>query len=64
MILEYDDESIVLNEGDVHTVKTGRYHKPISKEECHVLLVENKMTLHTGNIIGPYTKSIKDQQDK
>ena len=32
-----------------------------SKVECHILLIENKTTLHTGDKAHEITKSIKEQ---
>ena len=61
MSLIYDDDVIELNEGDIHVVKKGHPHKPVTKEECWVLLVENKSTKHTGEIVNQYTKTIKEQ---
>jgi mannose-6-phosphate isomerase-like protein (cupin superfamily) len=61
LVMEYDDHSVVLNEGDMHTVKQGLYHNPIAKEECHVVFFEQKDTAHTGDVITDKTKSIEDQ---
>jgi mannose-6-phosphate isomerase-like protein (cupin superfamily) len=57
----YDDSKVVLNEGDIHVVPKGAPHKPLALEECWVLLIENKSTKHTGEIINKYTKSIEQQ---
>jgi len=61
MIIKYKDHEVVLNEGDFHVVKKGLPHFPETNEECWVLLVESKSTLHTGEIKSDYTKSIEDQ---
>ncbi len=61
LIMQYDSYSVKLNEGDIHVVKKGESHKPIPKEECWVLLIENKSTKHTGEITNQYTKAIEDQ---
>ena len=57
----YDETEVQLNEGDIHVVPKGKAHKPVAKEECWVLLIENKSTKHTGEIINKYTKSIEQQ---
>ncbi len=62
MTMIYKDHEVILNEGDFHVVKKGLAHFPESKEECWVLLVENKSTLHTGEVKADYTKSIEEQQ--
>jgi hypothetical protein len=36
-------------------------HNPIAEEECHVLLVEKKSTLHTGDVKTEKTRSLAEQ---
>jgi hypothetical protein len=36
-------------------------HNPSAEEECHVLLIERKSTLHTGDTVNEKTRSIADQ---
>lgn len=36
-------------------VPKGVKHKPYSKEECKILLIEPKETINTGNVQGKYT---------
>ncbi|MFK2818945.1 cupin domain-containing protein [Flavobacteriaceae sp. LMIT009] len=50
-----------LQQGDLYIVKKGINHRVSSKEECHIMLVENKTTLHTGNAKHKITKSIDKQ---
>ena len=57
----YDDTKVILNEGDIHVLPKGKAHKPVALEECWVLIIENKSTKHTGEIINKYTKSIEQQ---
>jgi mannose-6-phosphate isomerase-like protein (cupin superfamily) len=59
--IEMQDESVDLGEGDVYVVPKGTRHNPIAAEECHVLLIERKSTLHTGDMITEKTRSIADQ---
>jgi mannose-6-phosphate isomerase-like protein (cupin superfamily) len=59
--IKYENYSIFLKEGDSHVVPKGKSHFPIAKEECWVLLIENKSTAHTGDIIVEGTKSIEEQ---
>ena len=54
--------SFTMNKGDLFIVKRGIKHRVSSKEECHIMLVENKTTLHTGEIVNEITKSIKKQR--
>jgi mannose-6-phosphate isomerase-like protein (cupin superfamily) len=43
------DEEIRLSEGEFAVVPRGVEHLPIADEEVHVLLIEPKSTLNTGN---------------
>ena len=45
----------------MYIVKKGINHKVSAEEECHIMLIENKTTAHTGEIDAPITKSIEDQ---
>jgi quercetin dioxygenase-like cupin family protein len=57
-----NQEAFTMNSGDIFIVKRGLNHRVSSKEECHIMLVENKTTLHTGEIVNEITKSIKEQR--
>ncbi len=47
---------------DIFVVKKGLVHKPSSEKEAWVLMIEYKETLHTGDLITEFTKSITDQK--
>ncbi|NNJ55100.1 MAG: cupin domain-containing protein [Bacteroidia bacterium] len=51
-----------MNKGDLYVVKKGVDHKVSSKNECHLMLIENKTTLHTGEVSTQITKSIENQK--
>jgi hypothetical protein len=36
-------------------------HNPVAERECHIMLVERKSTLHTGNTVTDRTRSIEQQ---
>ncbi|GAC1445819.1 MAG: cupin domain-containing protein [Chloroflexota bacterium] len=44
------DGEIELNEGEFVVIPRGIEHLPVAEEEVHVLLLEPKSTLHTGNV--------------
>jgi mannose-6-phosphate isomerase-like protein (cupin superfamily) len=44
------DGEIVLGEGEMVVIPRGVEHLPIADEEAHVLLVEPRTTLNTGNV--------------
>jgi mannose-6-phosphate isomerase-like protein (cupin superfamily) len=39
-----------LEEGEFIIIPKGVEHKPVANEEVHVLLIEPKSTLNTGNV--------------
>ncbi len=53
--------TVVLREGDAFVVPKGVRHNPIAEEECLVMLIERKSTLHTGNEITDKTRSVVEQ---
>ena len=42
-------------------VPKGVRHNPIAKDECLVMLLERKSTLHTGDVVTGKTRSIEEQ---
>jgi mannose-6-phosphate isomerase-like protein (cupin superfamily) len=59
--IELEDGAVELDEGDVYVVPKGVRHNPVADGECHVLLIERKSTLHTGDAVTDKTRSIADQ---
>lgn len=59
--IEMEAESIELDEGELYVVPKGVRHNPVAENECLVMLVEQKSTLHTGNEISDRTRSLADQ---
>ena len=53
LVLEY--KTIVLNKGEFFIVPKGILHKPIAKEETHLLLFEPLSTKHTGDVLADIT---------
>ncbi len=54
-------EPFLLNEGELFIVNKGLNHRVSSKEECQIMLIENKSTEHTGEVNTEITKSINEQ---
>ena len=48
MKIEFDNETVELNEGEMYVVPKGVQHKPYADKECKVLLVEPKGVVNTG----------------
>jgi mannose-6-phosphate isomerase-like protein (cupin superfamily) len=50
LLIKLRDRDIWLNEGELVIIPKGVEHLPIAEEEVHVLLLEPKSTLNTGNV--------------
>ena len=50
LLIKLRDRDIWLQEGEFFIIPKGVEHLPIAKEEAHVLLLEPKSTLNTGNL--------------
>ncbi|HEY9167537.1 MAG TPA: cupin domain-containing protein [Candidatus Kryptonia bacterium] len=49
-VIKLKDRDIHLDEGEFFIVPKGVEHMPVAAEEVHVLLLEPKTTLNTGNV--------------
>lgn len=61
LTLHFRDQVVILEEGECIVVPMGVDHMPIAEEETHVLLIERKSTLHTGDVKSELTVNIEDQ---
>ena len=62
LLLEIENqEKITMNKGDIFVVKKGINHRVSSTEECHIMLIENKTTQHTGKVEAEITRTIEEQ---
>jgi len=59
--IEMKTGTVELCEGDTFVVPKGVEHNPVADEECLIMLIEKKSTLHTGNIQIEGTRSLDDQ---
>jgi len=55
MFIEFEDYTMELNQGEMYVVPKGKRHKPFANEECHVLLVEPRGVINTGDTGGDLT---------
>lgn len=55
-------DPFIMKKGDLFIVKRGINHRVSSVNECHIMLIENKTALHTGDVVNEITKSIKEQR--
>jgi len=61
LVIEYESDRVVLNEGDFHVVRKGAMHNPVAEEECWIALIETVTTKHTGDVVTDRTKSLEQQ---
>ncbi|MDQ3205511.1 MAG: cupin domain-containing protein [Pseudomonadota bacterium] len=59
--IEMEDAGVVLGQGEMFVVPKGVRHNPVAAEECLLMLVERKTTLHTGDTVGERTRSLAEQ---
>src|SRR6476620_3318222 len=50
LVIKLRDRDVSLGEGELAIIPRGVEHKPVAEEEAHVLLLESKSTLNTGNV--------------
>jgi mannose-6-phosphate isomerase-like protein (cupin superfamily) len=55
LLMRLRDRDLYLGEGEFVIIPRGVEHLPIADDECHVLLLEPKTTLNTGDIINERT---------
>jgi mannose-6-phosphate isomerase-like protein (cupin superfamily) len=55
--MELRDKTITLNEGEFFIVPRGIEHKPVAKEEVHIILFEPATTLNTGDVENELTRT-------
>jgi mannose-6-phosphate isomerase-like protein (cupin superfamily) len=59
--IEMEAGAVELGEGDAYVVPKGVRHNPVAEDECLVMLIERKSTLHTGSEVTAKTRSIAEQ---
>lgn len=59
--IEMETGVVELGEGEMFVVPKGVRHNPVAHEECHLMLIERKTTLHTGSTVTEKTRSLADQ---
>jgi mannose-6-phosphate isomerase-like protein (cupin superfamily) len=59
--IEMESGAVELKEGEAFVVPRGVRHNPVAEEECHMMLVERKSTLHTGGEVMEKTRTLEEQ---
>jgi mannose-6-phosphate isomerase-like protein (cupin superfamily) len=55
--MKFRDREAIVNAGEFIIVPRGVEHLPVADEEVHILLLEPKTTLNTGNVVDERTVS-------
>ncbi len=62
--IEMESGPVDLREGELYVVPKGILHNPVADEECHLMLIERRSTLHTGSTVTDRTRSLEEQLDR
>ena len=61
LVIKFRDHQLSVGEGELVVVPKGVDHCPVAAEEVHVLLIEPKVTQHTGDLQTDKTVAVADQ---
>ena len=61
LTIKFRDKEVNLDEGELIVIPKGVEHLPVAEEEVHVMLIEPKGTLNTGNVITEKTKEVLER---
>jgi mannose-6-phosphate isomerase-like protein (cupin superfamily) len=56
LLIRFRDQDIYLNEGEFLIIPRGVEHQPVAESEVHVMLIEPKTTVNTGDIKNDLTR--------
>lgn len=56
LLMEFRDKTVAINPGEFIIVPRKIEHRPVAKEEVHILLFEPASTLNTGNVENERTR--------
>jgi len=55
LLIRLRNQDVWVNEGEFVIIPRGVEHLPVAEEEVHILLIEPKSTLNTGNVLNERT---------
>lgn len=50
LVIKFREKDVTLNEGEFLIIPRGIEHMPVAQNEVHVMLIEPKTTLNTGDV--------------
>ena len=57
LFIEFEEETMELNAGELYVVPKGVQHRPFAKSECKVMLIEPRGIVNTGEVDSELTAS-------
>lgn len=61
LTIELEDQTLELATGEMCVIPAGVRHRPIAREECHVMVFEKSQTAHTGTEQTDLTRTLDEQ---
>src|SRR5690242_12598548 len=61
LLIKFKDQDITIKEGEFLIIPKGVEHLPVADEEVHVMLIEPKSTLNTGDAMSDLKKENLDR---
>jgi mannose-6-phosphate isomerase-like protein (cupin superfamily) len=55
LTIELRDGSLTLGPGELVVIPKGTEHRPVAPKEVHLMLIEPKVTRHTGDVVSERT---------
>lgn len=55
LTIKFRDKDVQLSEGECIVIPRGIEHMPVAEQEAHIMLVEAKTTLNTGDVVNEKT---------
>jgi len=59
LLIQFRDRDVWLDEGEFLVVPRGVEHKPVAPEEVHIMLLEPKTVVNTGNVRNEKTAELE-----
>lgn len=57
LLIQLRDREVRLKEGEMYVVPKGVEHRPVAENECHILVVEPRGVINTGDAGGERTSA-------
>ena len=51
LTIELRDGQVTLGPGELVVIPKGTEHRPVARDEAHLMLIEPKVTRHTGDVV-------------